>query len=100
MGPAFTVRMAGTFPTMATWARSIVIGGCWIFDPFEFGIGIDVPMASFAGRSVSRSRLARAGTNLVGFVGNLAADDTDLGGTASNGSRSGKGPIHCRPASE
>ena len=95
MGPAFIVRMAGTFPTMVTWARSFVIDRGWIFDTAQLGASVDFPLASFVGRSFPCLGMASDRIGVAGVTDDFGENDPDLVRSTTDGSRGRKRPL-CR----
>ena len=87
MGPAFIVRMAGTFPIMVTGPRPFTISRGWILGFAESGIGVHILVASFAGRSVSGSGVASDRIDLARLHAGLGENDADVVKTARNGNR-------------
>ena len=87
MGPAFIVRMAGTFPTMVTGPRPFVISRGWILGFAESGIGVHILVASFVRRSIPGSGVASDWIDLAGLFPGLVENDADVVKTARNGDR-------------
>ena len=93
MGPAFIVRVAGTFPIMVTGPRAFVISRGRIFGSAESCIGVHVFVAGIARRSIPGSGVASDRIGMARLLAGLGQNDADVVKTSRNGDRGRTGSI-------